>query len=184
MKKGLTNFSIKYPWMVIGIAVLITAFFAFQFPKMTIDTDPENMLADDEPVRLFEHETKENFGLSDFIAVGIIHETGAFTPQTLNRVYSITAEIEDIEGVIADDIMAPSTVDDIKQGEGGSLIVQPLMGVEIETQEEADYILKRINDNPIFKGKIASEDGKAVAIMIPKMFHSLTLYFNIYHLSK
>ncbi|MBU8934341.1 MAG: MMPL family transporter [candidate division Zixibacteria bacterium] len=167
MKRGLTDFSINHPWWVIGLAVVVTAFFAAQFPNMTIDTDPENMLRDDEPVRIFEHETKDNFGLSDFIAVGIINEEGAFTPQTLNRVYNITLEIEDIEGVVADDIMAPSTVDDIKQGEDGSLIVAPLMEDEIKTQQEADYILARINDNPIFKGKLASEDGKAVAIMIP-----------------
>ncbi|MCK4632336.1 MAG: RND transporter, partial [candidate division Zixibacteria bacterium] len=121
MKKGLTNFSINHPWWVIGLAVVITAFFAMQFPKITIDTDPENMLAADEPVRIFEHQTKDDFGLSDFIAVGVVSETGAFTPQTLNRIYNITAEIEDIDGVIAEDIMAPSTVDDIKQGDGGTM---------------------------------------------------------------
>jgi hypothetical protein len=167
MMKGLTNLSIKHPWWVIGIAVVITAFFAAQFPKITIDTDPENMLAKDEPVRLFEHETKENFGLSDFIAVGVVRDGGAFNPQTLNRIYNITAEIEEIEGVVVDDIMAPSTVDDIKQGAGGGLIIGTLMEDEIETQAEADYILSRINDNPILRGKLASDDGRAVAIMVP-----------------
>ena len=167
MVKGLTNFSIKHPWVVISIAVLITAFFAAQFPKITIDTDPENMLSENEPVRLFDHETKEDFGLSDFIAVGVVEESGAFTAETLNRLYRITAEIEDIEGVIVDDIMAPSTVDDIKQGPGGVLLIEPLMEDEIETDEEAQYILGRIHDNPLFRGKLASDDGKAVAIMVP-----------------
>ncbi len=167
MKKGLTSFSIDHPWWVIGLAVVITAFFAMQFPKITIDTDPENMLAADEPVRIFEHQTKEDFGLSDFIAVGVVRETGAFTPQTLNRIYNITAEIEDIDGVVADDIIAPSTVDDIKQGDGGAMVVAALMEDEIETQDQADYILSRINLNPILNGKLASEDGRAVAIMIP-----------------
>jgi hypothetical protein len=167
MRQGLTNFSIRHPWWVIGLAVVITAFFAAQFPNITIDTDPENMLSSDEPVRLFEHETKDNFSLSDFIAVGVVNEDGAFNPNTLNRIYNITLDIEDIEGVVVDDIMAPSTVDDIKQGAGGGLIVEALMGDEIESQEEADYILSRINDNPILRGKLASEDGKAVAIMVP-----------------
>ncbi len=167
MKKGLTNFAINRPWWVIGLAVVITAFFAAQFPKITIDTDPENMLAEDAPVRLFEHQTRDDFGLSDFIAVGVVREDGAINPKTLNRIYNITAAIEDIEGVVVDDIMAPSTVDDIKQGAGGVLLVGPLMDDEIETQEEADYILSRINENPILRGKLASEDGRAVAIMVP-----------------
>ncbi len=167
MKKGLTEFSIKFPWVVIGIAVVITAFFAMQFPDIKIDTDPENMLPSDEPVRLFDHQTKEDFNLSDFIVVGVVDEDGAFNPELLNRIYRITTEIEDIEGVIVDDILAPSTVDDIKQGSGGSIIIETLMEDEIETKEEAQYILSRIKSNPILHGKLASDDGKAIAIFIP-----------------
>ncbi|MBD3234206.1 MAG: MMPL family transporter, partial [candidate division Zixibacteria bacterium] len=167
MKKGLTEFSIKRPWVIISIAVVITAFFAAQFPNIKIDTDPENMLPEDEPARIFDHETKDIFGLSDFIAVGVVDEGGAFNPDLLNRIYNITAEIEDIDGVITDDILAPSTVDDIRQGSGGSIVIETLMSGEIETQEEADYIFGRIMKNPILKGKLAAEDGKAIALFIP-----------------
>ncbi len=167
MKKGIINFAIGHPWWVIGITVVITAFFAAQFPKIKIDTDPENMLDADEPVRVFEHEMKETFGLSDFLAVGIVNEPTAFTADILNRVYEITAEIEEIDGVIANDIMAPSTVDDIRQGSDGTLIIEPLMSDRIETEAEAKYIFGRIQNNPILRGKLAGEDGKAIAIMVP-----------------
>ena len=167
MKKGMTEFSIRHPWIVLGILTAITIFFAFQFPKIKIDTDPQNMLEADEPVRLFHAFTEEEFNLSDFIAVGVVAEPSAFTPDLLNRIYRITAEIEEIDGVIVDDIMAPSVVDDIKQGPGGVLIVEPLMEDEIETQDEADYVLSRIVENPIMRGKLASDDGKAIALFIP-----------------
>ncbi|SYZ72539.1 Patched family protein [Candidatus Zixiibacteriota bacterium] len=167
MKKGLTNFSTKHPWLVISLAVLITAFFGAQFPKMKIDTDPQNMLKKDEPVRVFDEQTKDNFSLHDFIAVGVINDKGAFTSDQLNRIYKITQEIEKIDGVIVDDILAPSTVDDIKQGAGNAIIIEPLMGGEISTQAEADYILSRIKSNPVLRGKLASDDGKAIALFIP-----------------
>ena len=167
MKTIFTEFSIRHPWWIIGITVIITAFFAYQFPKIKIDTDPENMLTVDEPARLFDHATKEDFALHDFIAVGVIAEEGAFTVDLLNSIFRITAGIEDIEGVIVDDILAPSTVDDIKQGEGGSLIIGTLMEDEVETQEQADYIFQRIKQNPILRGKLASDDGKAIALFIP-----------------
>ncbi len=167
MKKGILEFSIKFPWAVIGIAVVITAFFAMQFPNIKIDTDPENMLPADEPVRVFDHQTKEDFDLADFIAVGVVVEEGAFTPEILNRIYNISLEIEDIEGVIADDILAPAMVDDISQGSDGSIVIATLMEDEIETVEEAQYILNRIKGNPILRGKLASDDGKAIAIFIP-----------------
>jgi hypothetical protein len=167
VRKTITNFSIDHPWIVIGLAVAITIFFALQFPKIKIDTDPENMLAHDEPVRVFNDATKEDFALSDFLAVGVVKESGAFTPQILNNVYKITAEIEDMGGVIVDDILAPSTVDDINQNDQGVMVIGPLMDHEISTQEEADYILSRIVANPILRGKLASDDGKAIALFVP-----------------
>lgn len=167
MRKGVTEFAIKRPWIVIAVAVLITAFFAAQFPKIKIDTDPQNMLESDEPTRLFHAYTKEEFSLYDFIAVGVVGEPTAFTADLLNRIYRITAAIEEIDGVIVEDIMAPSTVDDIKQGPGGLLVIEPLMGEEIESDEQAQYIHGRILDNPILRGKLASDNGKAIALFIP-----------------
>jgi predicted RND superfamily exporter protein len=167
MKKVMTDFAIKHPWIVLGLTIAVTVFFAFQFPKIKIDTDPQNMLEADEPTRLFHSFTKDEFNLHDFIAVGVVAEPTAFTADMLNRVYRITAEIEEIDGIIVEDMMAPSTVDDIKQGPGGALVIEPLMGDEIESDEEAQYIFGRIMDNPILRGKLASDDGKVIALFIP-----------------
>lgn len=167
MKKGITEFSIRRPWVVIILAVAVTAFFATQFPKIKIDTDPLNMLDKNEPVRVFDVATKDAFALHDFIAVGLVNDKTAFTPDILNRIYRITAEVEKIDGIIVEDILAPSTVDDIKQGPGGSLIIEPLMGGEVSTPAEADYIRERIKSNPILRGKLASDDGKAIALFVP-----------------
>jgi predicted RND superfamily exporter protein len=167
MRKALTEFSIKKPWVVLGLTFLITFFFAMQFPRIKVDTDPQNMLEENESTRLFHNYTKSEFNLHDFIAVGVVNEPTAFTADLLNRVYHITEAIEDVDGVIVDDLMAPSTVDDIRQGPGGLLIIEPLLGGEVETDEEAQEIHSRILDNPILRGKLASDDGKAIALFIP-----------------
>lgn len=167
MKKALTEFSINHPWWVIGIVAVITVFFALQLPNIKIDTDPENMLEEDEPVRVFDRQVKEEFGISDFIAVGVVSEEGAFNKRILTNVYNIMEEIQDIDGVIADDIMAPSTVDDIKQTSDGILKVETLLENEPRSDEEAQYVLARIKGNPILRGKLGSDDGKAIAMFIP-----------------
>jgi predicted RND superfamily exporter protein len=167
MRKALTEFAIKRPLIVLGLTLMITFFFAMQFPKIQIDTDPQNMLEQDEPTRLFHSFTKSEFNLYDFIAVGVVNEPTAFTADLLNRVYHITAAIEDIDGVIVEDVMAPSTVDDIRQGPGGLLIIEPLMGEEIESDEDAREMHQRILDNPVLRGKLASDNGKAIAIFVP-----------------
>jgi predicted RND superfamily exporter protein len=167
MKRILTEFSINHPWLVMGIALAVTAFFAAQIPDIKIDTDPENMLREDEPARVFDHEVKEQFSINDFIAVGVVAEDGAFNAGLLTDIHRIIDEVEDIEGVIADDILAPSTVDDIRQGDDGILRVSTLLENEPENEKQAEYILSRIKENPILKGKLASDDGKAIAMFIP-----------------
>ena len=167
MRKQLTEFSINHPWWVVGIVAAITIFFAFQLPNIKIDTDPENMLEAHEPVRLFDHEMKEEFGIYDFLAVGVVDEYGAFTEKTLTNVYNIIEEVKNIDGVIADDIMSPSTVDDIKQTSDGILRVETLLEEPPESDAQAQEILARIKANPILRGKLGSDDGKALAMFIP-----------------
>ncbi len=167
MKTKLTEISLNHPGKVITLALLITAFFLFQFPSVVIDTDPENMLPADEQVRVDDRKAKEDFDLYDFIVLGINSQESGFTPELLNKLTEITAEIEDIEGVISDDIIAPSVVDDISQGANGSIIIKPLVGDSVRSQKEADEILFRISQNKLLRGKLASPNGDLISIFIP-----------------
>ena len=167
MRRQLEEFSIDHPWAVIVAVAVITVFFAFQLPGIRIDTDPENMLEADEPARLFDHEVKEEFAISDIIAVGVVSEEGVFTKEALGRVYRIAAEIARIDGVVADDMLAPSMVDDIRQDDDGVMVVSALLPHEPANDAEAAFVLERIRENPIFRGKLASDDGKAIALYVP-----------------
>ena len=113
MKTILVNFSMNHPKIVIALILVITVLFGMQMPKIKIDTDPENMLPENEEVRLFHSEVKEVFGLNDILVVGIVREAGVFNPETLERVVRITDRIRDMDGVIYDDLLAPTDVDDI-----------------------------------------------------------------------
>ncbi len=96
MKLALTNFSLRRPWMVIILVLMITAILASQFPKVQFDNDPENMLSADEPVRIFHHQVKEKFNLYDFVVVGVVNEEnpdGVFNVGTLGRVHDLTRQL-------------------------------------------------------------------------------------------
>ncbi|NNE08293.1 MAG: RND transporter, partial [Gemmatimonadetes bacterium] len=167
MKRLLVNLSSNHPKLVIAGALVITMLFASQLPKIHIDTDPENMLRADEPVRLFNHDVKETFALHDMVVLGIVAESGVFTPETLGRVARITEKIAAIEGVIDYDIYAPTEVDDIFTTGDGTLRVETLMGDIPEDRATAERVLAQIKKNPILRGKLASEDGQALAIFVP-----------------
>ncbi|RMD87664.1 MAG: RND transporter, partial [Candidatus Dadabacteria bacterium] len=102
--KKLYKWSIAHPRSVIWITSAITIVIAvlaaipsiysnppsFLHP-LTIDTDPENMLPQDEPVRVFHNKMKRRFNLHDMIVVGVINEEdpdGVFNPESLRNIYS------------------------------------------------------------------------------------------------
>ncbi len=167
VKHTLVGISINHPKLVVLVSVLITLFFGWQMPKIHIDTDPENMLLENEEVRLFHHGVMEAFGIHDWIVLGVVRDEGLFNPVSLARIAEITRRGSEIDGVIDYDILAPTEVDDIFTTDEGILRVETLMEEPPETQEGADRVLRQILANPILRGKLASDDGTTSAIFFP-----------------
>ena len=66
---------------------------------LRIDTDPENMLAEDEPARILHRETKKTFALHDTVVLGIVEdksEAGAFNPQTLRHLKALSDRAKEL----------------------------------------------------------------------------------------
>ncbi len=144
MKPGsaLTRFALDHPWAVtllMGAVALSLALLAAlpsiwpgAFPALNgvqVDTDPENMLSRKEAVRVFHNEMKRLLSLNDIVVVGVVnekHPNGVFNPRSLQNIHALTEYaltlkgaaigVSDPEaGVIAADVIAPSTVDNIEQ---------------------------------------------------------------------
>ncbi len=155
-------------WVYAALALLVVVA-GIQFPKIHIDTDPENMLPADEPVRVAHHQLKKDFKLSDMIAVGVVNETdphGVWTPETLRHVWEIARRIRQIDGVIAVDLMSLATSDTIESG-GGLLDIHTIMPKPPATQEQADRLRAQVLGNPLLVEKLASGDGQGLGIYVP-----------------
>lgn len=164
--RKLVTFSIDHPKTVIGIVLAVTVVFAVQFPKAKIDTDPENMLEESQPDRAFYSKVKKEFGINDFIVVGISDERSIYRQEALAAIERIISEVVKIKGVISEDIVSFTTTDNIK-AEAGTLTVRPALYKIPETQEEMDALRRDIAGNLFLHEKIVSADGKAAAIYIP-----------------
>jgi hypothetical protein len=145
---------------------------------VTIDTDPENMLEETEPVRVFHNAMKKEFGLHDIVVVGVInekHPQGAFNQETLSNVYELTKHAKTIrwqedgrtEGVVPGDIIAPSTVDNVEQGGLGSVRFEWLMKSPPDSDKEAGAVADKAYDLPFLRNTLVSENKKALALYIP-----------------
>ena len=155
-------------WVYAALIAMVAAA-GMQFPKIHIDTDPENMLPADEPVRVAHHKLKKDFKLSDLIVVGVVHESdphGVWTPETLKHVWEIARRVKKIDGVVAVDVMSLATSDMVESG-GGMLDIHTIMPKPPATQAEADALKKKVLADPLLAEKLASGDGQGLAIYVP-----------------
>ncbi len=166
MLERITRFSLDRPKTVIALVVLLTLLFGLQFPKITIDTDPENMLEPDQSERVFYDRVKKDFGVHDLIVVGIVDEGGVFRSESLEGVARATGEILRIKGVVIQDVVSLTTTNNVKSS-GGLLDIRPVMPEVPRTPEEIERLRSDIRDNPFLHEKIASSDGRALALYIP-----------------
>lgn len=170
MGRAITRFAVTYPKLVLILALVLTAATLVRVGQVRVDTDPENMLDEDEVVRVFHNEVKRSFSLSDMLVLGVVNEShpdGVFNPETLGKVYRVTEGIRALQGVVVSDLMTPSTVDDILQAGPGSVRFQYLMESPPRTREEALHLRDRAMANPLLRGTLVSEDGKALALYVP-----------------
>ncbi len=181
IKHKITDFSLRHYKLVTLLMVVFTLALGALIPRIKVDTDPENMLSADEPVRVFHDETKKDFVLYDIVVVGVVNNTdpnGVFNVDSLRRIYELTEYARTLQwpseedpnkevGVIEVDLLAPSMVDHIGQGGPGVVTFEWLMPQPPETQAEALEIRDKAMSNPLLNGTVVSEDGKAISLYLP-----------------
>ncbi len=179
MKIGekIIGFSMEKPKQVTLIMVIVTLILGSLIARVKVDTDPENMLSEDEAVRIFHHQVKEEFSLYDAVVLGVVNEkdpNGVFNPATLGRIHVLTEFAKNLadpdnpdKRVVTQNVIAPGTVDSIEQGGPGQIRFQWLMQKPPKTSEDALKIRDSAMSNPLLKGTMVSENGKALAIYLP-----------------
>ncbi len=169
--------SINRPKLVLWTLVIITLLLSAFMVKVKVDTDPENMLSKDEAVRVFHNLVKKEFNLYDVVVLGIVNEknpNGVFNPTSLKHVQTLTdfamhlkSADDPSKHVVAKDLIAPGNTETVEQAGLGQVRFDWLMKVAPKTAKGALAIRDKAMGNPLLKGTLVSEDGRALAIYIP-----------------
>jgi len=171
---------------------LLPGVFPYLSP-LKVDTNPENMLAADEPVRQYHKRMRKEMDLHDMIVLGVVNEThpnGVFNPGSLQRVHALTEFAKTLQwpdeddpgktvGVVSVDVIAPSTVDVIGQGAPGTVDFSWLMRAPPATQEEATRVFETMQRFPMMERIMVSDDGRVLALYLP--ITSKETSYRIYH---
>ncbi len=166
MGRRLVGFSVDRPWLVVGLTLIVTLLFAAQFPRIRIDTDPENMLEADQPERVFYRQVKQEFGIYDMLVVGLVDPQGVYRAEVLERYARIVDGISRIKGVVLEDLLSLTTTDDVRPSRD-ALSVRPIMERVPRNPEEMEVLRGALTTNPLFADKLADRDGTALAVYVP-----------------
>ncbi|ALS97875.1 efflux RND transporter permease subunit [Lacimicrobium alkaliphilum] len=147
--------------------LILTLVFVAQLPGIQIDTDPENMLPQDNSQREFHNQTKTRFSMHDMVVVGVVNPDGIYNPQTLGHLVSLTEFATGIEGVVQADLMSLANVDNIDQKEPGTIRFEWMMKTAPQTDEQASAIRDKAERLPLLYNTLVSGDGQAAALYVP-----------------
>jgi predicted RND superfamily exporter protein len=177
----ITSFSAKHYKAVFAVLIIFTLATGSLIPMIKVDTDPENMLSENEAVRVFHNLTKKRFALSDMVVLGVVNNknpNGIFNPASLTRVYELTEFAKTLTwpdkkdpqkqvGVVEVDLLAPSVVDYISQGSPGEIKFEWFMKKPPANEAEALQIREKAKNSPLLEGTVFAEDDKAVCLYLP-----------------
>ena len=181
--RRLAEAGIEHPQRVVWLSVFVTLVMLLlaalpsiwpetfaPLPGVKVDTDPENMLSEENPTRVLHGEKKEEFALYDQIVLGVVNETnpaGVFNATTLANVHTLTEYAKTLDGVIANEIIAPSTIDNIAQAGLGAVSFDWLMDGAPANDEEALAVRDKMLNLPMMTGSLIDEAGRSLMLFIP-----------------
>ena len=158
------------PRLVFVATALVVAALSAQLLRVRIDTDPENMLDEEQQARVFHNRMRQEFSISDVLVVGVINEShpdGVFNPASLQRLHTLSQKIRGIDGVVVQDLLSPSTVDNIRPAGSGAVRFEWLLKDPPKTRAEALAIRDAARRLPMLRDTLISADGRAVALYVP-----------------
>lgn len=170
LRDRVVELSTRHPKTVVLTNAVLFLAAASLMPRISVDTDPENMLPADQEARVFHNEVKARFTLYDMIVVGVVNDedaNGVFNPASLTRIHQLTRAIEQIDGVIRQDLLSLASVDNISQVGPGVVRFEWLMQAPPQTTAAALEVQESARRIPMIDGTLVSEDGRAAAIYVP-----------------
>jgi len=181
LPNAVTNFALNRPKTILygalalclGLMALVaTPFVVPEAPiaRLAVDTDPENMLPADHPARVLHADRSALFGIHDTIVIAAQNDrtaNGVFTRAALAEIAALTDFAAGLDGVIAADILSPSTVDTLTAAGDGNPRRSTLMAALPATDLGAIALRDRIAGLPLYRDSLLSMDRRSALMVIP-----------------
>jgi predicted RND superfamily exporter protein len=157
----MSEFIIRFRWIIMIGFVAITIVFARQIPRAEIESDMKSMIPPHWESRINIDKIDEIFGGTDMLMI-LIKGDDILRPDTLKRVKKISQQMKRTKGV--DKVWSLFELKNIKTEEG-AMIVDPAVKRIPETQEEIEALREEIAGNDMVYGSVISKDFGITAVI-------------------
>ena len=159
---------VRFPWIVIGVTLLLTAILTVQVRNLRVVIDPNSNLPQQHPYVTTTAQIEKVFGWRHVVLIGITPKEGdVFRPDVLQKVQRITAALLETPGVVKGSLisLAARRAKNIK-GTPDGMEVRPLMEIVPRTAKELDALRAAVKANPVYLNSIVSKDERTAAIVV------------------
>jgi uncharacterized protein len=164
---AMSRLAIRFPRLVLVIAVLVMLAAAPGIKRLKLRTDGNALVAPDAPEVQFDRAIRDRFGIEDNIVVLVRsgHADGIFNAATVQLVRELTAEFLKLPGINPANIMSLATEPTFRM-RPGTLVNQRLLEPPLQTKAELDQLREDLRRIELYTGTLVSADGQATAILI------------------
>ncbi len=152
--------AVKRPFVVIVLAIVITAFMGYKALSIRVDSSTEGMMIEGDPAKAYYNETLKKFG-TDNITVVFVQDKNLFTPEKLAVLEKIVFALQDVPGVSK--VESLFSVTNFKGVGPGEIETNLLLDLPPKTMEEARRIQADALRNTNLSNNLISKDGTTTA---------------------
>ena len=157
----MTEFIIKYRWLIIIVCLVFGAGFGFLIPKAKTDPEIRNYVPATMNSRVETDKIENEFGVQDMVVV-LFTDSSILTADILKQIKDIDRGISRIEGV--SNRVSPFTVRTIK-GEEGMMVAERLIRQLPADSSDMNNLAYEINNNRFARDIVISSDMTSASIM-------------------
>jgi uncharacterized protein len=156
---------VRFP--VIGLVVLVTAFFGWHAAKLQMLSRFDELLPKNHPFLKVHRENAETFGGANSVLVMLeVKEGDIFNLATLDKIFRMTQEIDKIYGVnhYSIESIAHRTNRTLHVGAGGLMEMQPVMETGPKTQADVERVKRIVHTSGNLYGVLVSLDNRSALL--------------------
>jgi uncharacterized protein len=150
------------PILALAVVLLATAYVGSGVRFLETVNNQDSELPKSDPIVRTNDRLKAVFGDKADLLIGI-EADDIFTPGTLRKVAEISERLKAVEGIIEDEVVSLTAVNNIEGHEWG-LEVGPVVEDVPETSEAIARLKAAVRANELLNGKLVSEDGTLTLI--------------------